>query len=375
MPRWRLAPALALAVLALSANKGLGANFEMHVLNSYPDAVCNDGSPATYYRDNRDIGTSDVVIYLEDADYCFDIGSCQKRCGNPQWKKYCTHRVGAQAKPAILSDDPKMNSAFYQWFKVFVPYCSNDRFSGNRSASPATGNLHFRGRAILEAVLTDLEKVENFATVKNIVLAGGDSSTVNCDFLSRRITKAKVRCILDADFLPYPRYIDAAVPNCPYVTRNFTSQREFWNGALPLGCSERAPAQDRDVVCAQTSTSWVYLDVPAFVTVAQWDGSAMVTLCADKNPDRPHYAQHWGLAMLQLANASVGARPDVHLWMPGCISQSQTFVASDPWYSKAKCGPNKVMLDDSLGDWLKNTGYRYIADNCGTVPCGAGCQQ
>ena len=48
--------------------------------SSYPLAVCNDGSQASYYTQPGEHGGT-VLIWLEGGGACWDKDSCEERCG------------------------------------------------------------------------------------------------------------------------------------------------------------------------------------------------------------------------------------------------------------------------------------------------------
>ena len=90
--------------------------------------------------------------------------------------------------------------------QVFVPSCSSDSFSGHRSASDASGGLHFQGGNIVQAVLDDLETRLGAATASLVLVGSGDSGNgvvEACDKLGRE-REGRLRCIVDGgDLLPW----------------------------------------------------------------------------------------------------------------------------------------------------------------------------
>ena len=58
-----------------------------HLLSSHPLALCNDGSPASYFLPPQPHTPGQpVLLYLEGGGGCFDIPSCEARCAieNPE---------------------------------------------------------------------------------------------------------------------------------------------------------------------------------------------------------------------------------------------------------------------------------------------------
>ena len=56
----------------------------------------------------------------------------------------------------MWSKDPEENPPFHNFYKVFVPYCSSDVYTGTRNASEETGNYYFHGKFIVEALMEDM---------------------------------------------------------------------------------------------------------------------------------------------------------------------------------------------------------------------------
>ena len=90
--------------------------------------------------------------------------------------------------------------------QVFVPSCSSDSFSGQRSASDASGGLHFQGGNIIQAVLKDLETRLGAATASLVLVGSGDAGkgvVEACDKLGKQ-REGRLRCIVDGgDLVPW----------------------------------------------------------------------------------------------------------------------------------------------------------------------------
>ena len=148
-------------------------------LRDYPKAVCNDGTPAVYYRhkENTDNNYRKMLIFLKGGGLCvpFVPGfDCISRCKNNV--DLCSARTDPyfdiEGYGHFGSSDPVINPAFHDFDKgpdlryispgnnllssVFVPYCSSDVYTGTRSATELTENLYFHGHYIVSALIDDL---------------------------------------------------------------------------------------------------------------------------------------------------------------------------------------------------------------------------
>ena len=93
-------------------------------LKDYPLAVCNDGTPAVYYRqlDNPERNSRKMLIYLKGGGFCvpFVPGfDCAHRCKNNA--DLCSARTDPyfdiEAQAHFGSSDPVINPAFHDFEK------------------------------------------------------------------------------------------------------------------------------------------------------------------------------------------------------------------------------------------------------------------
>jgi hypothetical protein len=129
-------------------------------------ALCNDGSPATYYfRDCprpadecAQLGSQDWLIVFAGgapSETCFDGPSCAARMvEQPNATSSNLLNDTLESPSGIFSFSGEENPNFYAERTVLVPYCSSDMWVGNSSAQAA--GVYFRGAAIARAVLEDL---------------------------------------------------------------------------------------------------------------------------------------------------------------------------------------------------------------------------
>lgn len=148
---------------------------------AHPDARCLDGSMAGYYL--RGGSENEYLIYLEGGGWCYD-GDCRsptregtlRNCRSRAHGRHGSSRQWQRRKEerylnGMLSSDPGMNPVFHNWTLVYVPYCDGTSFSGDQ----VVNGLHFRGKAILEAVIADLRSTTDIRKARQVALAGGSA--------------------------------------------------------------------------------------------------------------------------------------------------------------------------------------------------------
>jgi len=213
---------LALAVITSTSAQATSTSLLRRSLKHYPLALCNDGSAAAYYHSEPSgVSGGKYMIYLPDAGVdrvCVHSRECNKKCKD--YPRTCSPPEEAvkQMEDGIWSQNIR-NNPFAVYFKVYLPSCSSDEFSGIRGNSSGTEDLFFYGRHIFSSLLRDLVDYFNIANAEDVVLIGSGSgargAARNCDFLAESIAKvntaATIRCVLDGvDFVPY--WVQS--PNC-----------------------------------------------------------------------------------------------------------------------------------------------------------------
>jgi hypothetical protein len=173
-------------------------------LMTYPDAKCNDGSAPVVKVKLDPNGGTNWLIYLQGGGFCSSIASCEERWTDcTPGAQYPGDPIGSKANmtantSAMNFDDrgildfdghgiepsPFAGKGFN---RVFIPYCSSDRWRGlgNSQAvnyAPTCGNpaslttLHFGGGKIVEAVVDEIMASQQAPEGGDfIVLAGGSA--------------------------------------------------------------------------------------------------------------------------------------------------------------------------------------------------------
>lgn len=263
------APAVApAAIVPGSAHPDLSAqtfitDFVLLPAAQYPEAVCNDGTPAGYDIQLPAEGSQQWLIYLNGGGYCSDDASCKTR-----WRFFQNTMSSSGWTPFDFNTKGIISSAgiFSHYNRVNMRYCSSDLWTGahvgiyDDSNSPPhpppfgepipVGNWHFRGQAIIEAALDDLFRYGLDAADQVVIVgssAGGFGVLNNIDRyaleLTTRIPGVEVRGIADAGFL-YP-----AVPfnGSPTLAEDLLSEALMnWNGydGINQACRTASPGEE-----------------------------------------------------------------------------------------------------------------------------------
>ena len=125
-----------------------------------------------------------VLVYLEGGGACFNAASCKQRCevGSPKAYRCTQHRAKVKNLTGnIWSGSEEENPGLWSSYKVFVPYCTSDVFSGRRDPDEDSAGFSFHGRYVVEAVVDDLltEVLKNFELTQ-FVFMGASAGKIHC---------------------------------------------------------------------------------------------------------------------------------------------------------------------------------------------------
>ncbi|KAL7159700.1 hypothetical protein ABFS83_01G045400 [Erythranthe nasuta] len=176
-------------------------------------AVCLDGSPPMYaYEKGSGDGANNWLIYVEGGAWCLSkdncllrsqgmMGSSRKRSNNP----YFT---------GIIDGDQTFNPDFYNWNRIYLPYCDGASFMADVEGVDPETNLTFRGARIFDVVMEELLNM-GMKNAENAILsgtsAGGLTTILHCDKFRGLLPNARrVKCISDSGFFIHGKDLPGA---------------------------------------------------------------------------------------------------------------------------------------------------------------------
>lgn len=136
----------------------------------YPEALCNDGSPAVFYfaphTAPEDRGK--WIVFLQGGGGCSSGQDCAERWCSIDTNFGMDKMTSTLTKPAIhaggfLNPDPR--NRFGTWNRVLIHYCSSDNWAGTstlvtdatlQGGAPRQYSIHLKGSRIVDAVLDTL---------------------------------------------------------------------------------------------------------------------------------------------------------------------------------------------------------------------------
>ena len=352
--------------------------------SKYPQALCNDGTPAAYVvRQGAGAAANRWILSLQGGGVCYDQASCAQRAADsPNLVSSAPYRsnpgpgFGLQG---LLDSAPDNNPDFYDATMVEVLYCSSDEWSGAKSGAstfdsqnPATWN--FQGHAILNAVIADLKASHNLSAATNIMLtgqsAGGVGVFLNVNSVAKLIpADARFLAFSDAGFGNVADTFNSNGTPPNYTTPNsvaaelaqFSQALLLWNGTGDPVCSAATPPDpSSQVACFDTDTllaSGGTITLPMLVSISEKDTdqlSANGISSADiqsGNFTTPEsgYIAYFATTMRTNLNSS---NPNVALFSPDSLVHVE--ATDDTLYHTPVAFPNgTITLQQAIGSWYK----------------------
>ena len=172
---------------------------------THPSARCLDGSMGGYYVGPP--GDDNWLIHLQGGGWCTSIEDCSSRAAMhygsssswtsgpcPDSRNMACWADNPTGVPQGLGSTNATESSFAHATHIWIAYCDGGSFAGHLDspvAINASFSLHFRGRAILDAVLDELISVEGLARAQSVLLkgcsAGGQAVYLAADHVGARV--------------------------------------------------------------------------------------------------------------------------------------------------------------------------------------------
>lgn len=257
------APPLDLIVLPNGSSVDLGA-------------VCLDGSaPAIYYLGAN--ATADPsarsrwLLYFKGGGWCYDEEDCARRALTSDGSTKGLSETGGFSQ-GIMSRDPAVNPLFANAHHVELWYCDGGSFTGDRT-EPVEVNgtqVFFRGKRILDAILSFLMLNYKLDEATEVLLAGGSAGGLST-FLHADYVRSQFGPNVKFGAAPVSGFflmhdtvqgVDAYPSNMQYVYNMMNS-----SGGVNQRCRAAAGASGNDREawqCIFANSSYAHTQVPIF---------------------------------------------------------------------------------------------------------------
>ncbi|KAJ8609818.1 hypothetical protein CTAYLR_008115 [Chrysophaeum taylorii] len=239
-----------------------------------PLAVCNDGSPASYYF--REGSAKKWLVYLAGGGECWDEVSCEMRengtaypyhdCATSSVESPCfmssKDYPAACNKTGIFSANASENPALAGATVAYLPYCTSDAHVGDA----AFGRWQFRGRRVVAALVRDLESLGMGREGTTVVFGGGSAGARGAMLWLDALDSFEVHGFLDSPYYLDLRPYAASFVGFPEISE---AARRNFNVTVDDRC---ARAYFQDVwKCTMGQYALPFVRTRRLVVAAQFD--------------------------------------------------------------------------------------------------------
>jgi len=366
-------PHFALALLLLAP---LGSSEKVQLTTlSDTTSKCMDGSSAGFYFAPATNSTwaNSWIIDLQGGGECATQKNCEKKVNTALGSsKYFKQQVELGF---LEQSDPVNNPTFSQWNRVFIPYCSQDLWTGTVTAPNSnTWGWYFAGHKIFEAVLNALHELDS---AEEIILtgesAGGIGVWPNLDYLAQRYKRARVVGAPIAGFYfyahPYTGTGHTSSDLADFREEAWPSHYQVWQSFVDADCKAGMPKTPW--ACILSNNSYPYISSEVYIIESGVD--QVVTLAHDWVPNQDpfwtsevkDYLQEWHNNMTIALAPALSAKSTNGVFFPACYIHT-AFGTSSPLID----GLNFIQ---GFHSWYFNeTTPTKLQDKCGIL-CNPTC--
>jgi len=319
--------------------------------------------------------THNKVIELQGGGECATLEQCSTKIRTPLGSsKYFQPSISSFS---FLNDlNAKTNPTFSSFNHIFVPYCSQDLWTGTRydETDPYFHQFYFAGHEIFSAVLEDLDYLLSDST--EIILTGESAGGIgvwnNVDFLAAQYPNARVGAVPIAGFyffaFPYdgPHHTSSVLVD--FRESAWPSHYTLWGSYVDEDCMN---ALSEPSHCILSNYSFPFINTTAFIVEAQSDKVVLTDhdwVPSDEglwDKEIMQYLSTWQANMSKaIFDIALKLRPDDGAFFPSC------FIHTD-FSAQAPLIENTSYID-AVKTWWTTNERRIWGDDCGLL-CNPTC--
>ncbi len=270
-------------------------------------AVCNDGSPGTYYLTPGTGADADKwVIFLQGGVGCATDAACALRQQTDPELITSRGLPNTRVYDGLLSTSAAVNPDFANYAHVWAHYCSSDIWTGDTQHTINGEVWQFRGHNILEAILQDLEDpsivgAHSLALATDVIFAGSSAGgmgvVANIDRIADELSWARVVGLADSAWVPD---IAPFGPGTVDVRPDAPQAHAYFNAVDDQSCVDANPADPG--ACMAASFVFPYLSTPVFIYADQRDANHLGTfgiLPPVNTPAQRSFVAQYGMVLRQ----------------------------------------------------------------------------
>lgn len=255
--------------LALKSDK----LFFAHTMDNNEFAVCNDGSPASFYSSHKlnENFPDKIMIKFEGGGAALSVKSSMTKFAEAYDKRpteLMSSHVAVQDKQMKgISNTILHKGVLSDWGVIFLPYCSSDLYMGDHEIKLSGKTYQVRGRRIVNELFESLIEKSVINSETELLLIGGSAGdfgiSANLDVIEKLQVK-KLRALFTIWITPSQlKYIEERQASTNKIVPD--NALRFVNGNLPKNCS------DLFVKCGPTAINISNFDIDDYFIEQHWN--------------------------------------------------------------------------------------------------------
>ncbi|EKX54596.1 hypothetical protein GUITHDRAFT_160713 [Guillardia theta CCMP2712] len=369
-----------------------------------PLARCLDGSNAGFYFRSSQLASkkNSWIIHLQGGGECVSASECSRKLNAPlasskffppeinlTWDSSgCANQSSVEASWGkfgwwLCDGSSDSNPDFFGFNHVWLPYCSQDLWSGRQTNwTNLTGNLNviYAGHFIFKAVLNRLDDL-GLKNAELIILsgnsAGGMGVWLHVDMLAQRYKKAQVVGVAIAGYYafsyPYdgPHAEDPSFGLSDFTESSWANYVKLWNAYMNQECA--TALGNFSWACMVSNYSFPFVKSPMFAAESLSDQAQLqwhnripmsVSYWSKEVYDYIHeYQQNMTQALHAFYSSDVKHNG---VFAPACFIHDN-FTVGQPVI-------DGLGFKDVIANWLGiSEGPKVLFDRCGSM-CNPSCQ-
>jgi len=312
---------------------------------------------------------SKLVVFIEGGGECRTVEACNAWAAAKGSSSFLSERIWPERVDDLLNAQEDYNPDFFDWAKLYVPYCSGDMHSGQRmmSISDLGGPYYFAGHNLIRGMLAQMKRATPSFWPSHVLIsgssAGGIATILHADYFTEYWKDAVVKAT------PMGGWFYAGVTAVSDYEQGEGTPVEHlgfidaWKPFIPGACAANT---GRNLsACTDAHFLYPFIRTPLFIRENLFDRAKLMN-CGISRPVNRQYMRDWGKWMhTQLEIIRNSHKQKDGFYVPSCFDHTRNMGF---WSTPVLGG---VPVQEALRNWFFELGDagRYSVAMCGDLPC------
>eukprot|EP00042_Codosiga_hollandica_P044109 m.428956 g.428956 ORF g.428956 m.428956 type:complete len:316 (+) comp56712_c0_seq1:319-1266(+) len=257
--------------------------------------------------------------------------------------------------------------------KVYVPYCSSDSWSGDSAFNSSASPYVFRGRRIMQFLMTELLQNQGLGNAQTVVItgcsAGARGALFNIDSLCSLVSTS-TRCVglFDAAWWVEENPYDSSIDS---LNETVVLGAPLWNASVLMDrCATLAAGPVAFAQCFFSFNAIKYVQTPFLMHSEQFDAFQIPYNIGHSYPFNSSEMAYIDNLRTMISASIAGVQAPNRAWSAACY---QHCITLGPTFWQIAQTASGESLSASFATWLINGDTDNQIDTCTAFNCSPGC--